>query len=91
VWHENVARGSRITADVYARSLRLFCHLSGHDPPSLLRTNEAQLHSTLLEFVTAEEKRKQAGSSTATHLEAVKSWLEFNGISVTRPRRSRNR
>jgi hypothetical protein len=25
-WYENVGRGSRITADVYARSLRLFCH-----------------------------------------------------------------
>jgi len=84
-WYENVARGSRITADVYARSLRLFCHLTEKDPTPLLRLTEAQLHSVLLEFVTAEEKRKQAGSSTATHLKAVKSWLAFNGVQVTRP------
>lgn len=78
-------RGSRITADVYARSLRLFCHLTKHDPTTLLRLEEPQLDRTLLEFVTTEEKRKQAGSSTATHLKAVKSWLVFNGVRVTRP------
>ena len=84
-WYENVARGSRITADVYSRSLRLFCHLTEKDPSSLLRLAEPQLHSILLEFVTAEEKRKQAGSSTATHLKAVRSWLAFNGVRITRP------
>ena len=84
-WHENVARGSRITADVYARSLRLFCFFTGHVPSSLIRMTEPRLHTTLLEFVTAEEKRRQAGSSTATHLKAVKSWLAFHGVRVTRP------
>lgn len=84
-WHDNVARGSRITADVYARSLRLFCHLTRTDPANLLQLPEATLHTTLLEFVTAEELRKQAGSSTATHLKAVKSWLAFNGVRVNRP------
>jgi hypothetical protein len=84
-WYENVARGSRITSDVYARSLRLFCHRTGQDPQSLLRLSEPELHTVLLEFVTAEEMRKQAGSSTTTHVKAVKSWLTFNGIRVTRP------
>jgi site-specific recombinase XerC len=84
-WHGNVARGSRITADVYARSLRLFCHLSKTEPASLLRLSETDLHTTLLDFVTSEEKRKQAGSSTATHLKAVRSWLTFNGVRITRP------
>ncbi|MGP8148759.1 MAG: hypothetical protein ACLQNF_06830, partial [Thermoplasmata archaeon] len=55
-WHDNVARGSRITADVYARSLRLFCHLTSQDPTTLLGLTESKLHSILLEFVTAEEK-----------------------------------
>ena len=84
-WHNNVARGSRITADVYARSLRLFCHLAEQEPLTLLRLSEAKLHATLLDFVTAEEERKQAGSSTATHLKAVKSWLAFNGVRLARP------
>jgi len=35
--------------------------------------------------VTSEEKRKQAGSSTATHVKAAKSWLAFNGVRLTRP------
>ena len=84
-WHANVARGSRITADVYARSLRLFCHLAGQTPEGLLALPEPVLHGVLLGFVTAEEKRRQAGSSTATHLKAVKSWLAFHGVRVTRP------
>lgn len=84
-WHANVARGSRITADVYARSLRLFCHLARQTPEGLLGLTEPALHAVLLAFVTAEEKRRQAGSSTATHLKAVRSWLAFHGVRVTRP------
>lgn len=63
-WNENTARGSRITADVYARSLRLFCHLTESEPLSLVQLKEAELHGLLFRFVTAEEARKQAGSST---------------------------
>ncbi len=84
-WYENVGRGSRITADVYARSLRLFCHQTETTPDSLLHQTEARLHILLLDFVSNEEKRGQAGSSTATHLKAVKSWLGFHGIRVNRP------
>lgn len=84
-WYDNVGRGSRITSDVYARSLRLFCFLTKTTPDSLLRLKEPRLHALLLEFVANEEKRGQAGSSTATHLKAVKSWLLFNGIRVNRP------
>jgi hypothetical protein len=84
-WYENVGRGSRITSDVYARSLRLFCHQTKTTPDSLLHQKEPRLHALLLDFVTTEEKRGQAGSSTATHLKAVKSWLGFNGIRVNRP------
>jgi len=84
-WYANVGRGSRITADVYARSLRLFCFRTKTDPAGLLKLGEGALHSALLAFITAEEDRKQAGSSTATHLKAVKSWLAFNGIRLNRP------
>ncbi|MGI0132286.1 MAG: hypothetical protein ACREDK_04240 [Thermoplasmata archaeon] len=84
-WYDNVGRGSRITADIYARSARLLCHLTKTTQDGLLRFKEAQLHALLLDFVTREEKRGQAGSSTATHLKAVKSWPTFNGLRVSRP------
>jgi hypothetical protein len=84
-WHQNVARGSRVTADIWARSLRLFCHRAKVSPDGLLKLEEAPLHRLLLKFVTDEEARGQAGGSTITHLKAVKSWLSFNGITVVRP------
>ena len=89
-WYENVGRGSAITADVKLRSLRLFCHLTETDPFKLLKMNEKELHDILLDFVAAEEKRGQSGSSTHTHVKAVKSWLAFNGIVVNRPVKIRN-
>ena len=89
-WYENVGRGSVITADVKLRSLRLFCHLTATDPFKLLKMNEKRLHDLLLDFIAAEEKRGQSGSSTHTHVKAVKSWLAFNGIVVNRPVKIRN-
>ncbi len=89
-WYENVGRGSVITADVKLRSLRLFCHLTETEPFKLLKMNEKRLHDLLLDFVAAEEKRGQSGSSTHTHVKAVKSWLAFNGIVVNRPVKIRN-
>ena len=89
-WYENVGRGSIITADVKLRSLRLFCHLTETDPFRLLKMNEKRLHDLLLDFVAAEEKRGQSGSSTHTHVKAVKSWLAFNGVVVNRPVKIRN-
>jgi hypothetical protein len=89
-WYENVGRGSVITADVKLRSLRLFCHLTETDPFKLLKMNEKRMHDLLLDFIAAEEKRGQSGSSTHTHVKAVKSWLAFNGIVVNRPVKIRN-
>ena len=41
-WYDNVARGSRVTADLYARSLRLFGHLTKTASDALLRLKEGR-------------------------------------------------
>jgi site-specific recombinase XerC len=84
-WYDNLARGSPITADHYLRSMYVFAQKNKIEPKALPKMAEARLHRALLDFVGAEERRGLAGSSVATYVKAVKSWLEFHGRRVDRP------
>ena len=84
-WHENVARGSRITADVYLRRLGATCERLGRKPGDLLTLKERELRDLLLDFVAAEEKKRRAGSYIQSSIKAVKSWLLHNGVKLTLP------
>lgn len=88
-WYENVTRGSRITADVYLRRLAAFCQRMSTDPKGLAATDEKRLHAILLDFIGDEERKGRAGSYIQSTVKAVKSWLQFCGIQVTRPVRVR--
>ena len=61
-WHANVARGSRITADVYLRRLGAFCSSHSLLFRDLLQMEERDLKNLLLDFITEMEKRGYAGS-----------------------------
>jgi len=76
-WHENTARGSPITADVYLRRLGNFCGAHGLTPKQLAAMEERKLKNLLLDFVTAQEKQGRAGSYTESVLKAIKSWVSF--------------
>ena len=84
-WWENLAQGSRVTADVRLRSLSLFCRLMRVRPQGLASMEPSRVRDLLLDYVQAEQKRGQAGSSTATHLKAVKSWLLHHGVKIDLP------
>ena len=84
-WHANVARGSRITADVYARRLAAFCEQAKQSPGALPLRSDKAVRDLLLDFVTAEEKRGRAGSYIQSSLKAVKSWLLHNGLKLSLP------
>jgi integrase len=84
-WWENLSQGSRVTADVRLRSLSLFCRVTGTRPGSLARMAPKRLRDLLLDYVQGEQKLGKAGSSTATHLKAVKSWLAHHGVKVELP------
>ena len=84
-WHANVARGSAITADVYARRLAAFCEQMKVDPLALPKLTEKELRDLLLDFVSEEEKKKRAGSYIQSSSKAVKSWLVHNGLKLSLP------
>jgi site-specific recombinase XerD len=83
-WYQNMGRGSMTTADSSARSLRHFCLASKNDPKSLLKLDEDRIHALILDYISSEQNRGIAGSTTRTRIAAVKSWLSFHGIRVTR-------
>ncbi len=88
-WFENLARGSRATADINLRRLDALCKSLGTTPVELSRMNEKQLHDRFLDFVSSEEKRGVAGSYIVRTMKAGKSWLLHNGKKLDRPIRVR--
>jgi len=83
-WYENVARGSRVTADVYLRRLGAFCRSFGRSPKDLLGMSEGELYNLLLDYVSMMERKGYAGSYIKSALKAVKSWLAHNGVEIRR-------
>lgn len=83
-WHQNLGRGSLITANVYFRRLGNFCDSRGVSPHDLASLTEKQAYDLLLDVVTELEKAKLAGSYIESILKSVKSWLSFNGVEVRR-------
>jgi len=77
-WYENVARGSRVTADVYLRRLGWTCRRLNVDPKGLLVLGDRDLNTMLVDFVSGLEREGRTGSYIKSCLKAVKSWLSFN-------------
>ncbi|MEM3760279.1 MAG: site-specific integrase [Candidatus Bathyarchaeia archaeon] len=81
-WYENVARGSRVTADVYLRRLGWVCKHLNLKPKELLGKSEKELGMLLADLVSYLEREGKAGSYIKSCLKAVKSWLSFNMVEV---------
>jgi len=82
-WHQNVKRGSEITADVYLRRLGGFCKENNLEPGQLLRMKQKALSDLLLDNVTRLESDHYAGSYIKSIMKAVTSWLKHNRIVLT--------
>ncbi|MEM3565937.1 MAG: site-specific integrase [Candidatus Bathyarchaeia archaeon] len=81
-WYENVARGSRVTADVYLRRLGWACRHLNLKPKDLLKKSEKELAMILADLVSYLEREGKAGSYIKSCVKAVKSWLSFNMVEV---------
>jgi len=81
-WYQNVARGSRITADVYLRRLGFFCLSHKLSFEDLLLMGEQDLKNMLLDYVTMMEEKGYAGSYIKSTIKSVKSWLRHNGAKI---------
>ena len=77
-WHENVARGSRVTADVYLRRLGSFCKERGLAPRDFISMSEKNLRDLLMDLVSRAEKEGYAGSYIESTVKALKSWFAHN-------------
>ena len=83
-WYRDVRRGSQTTADVYLRRLGAFCQTTEHDPGKLLKLKDRQLADLVSDYVSKMEDMGKAGGYISSIVKAVKSWLTFNGISLSR-------
>ena len=60
-WHDNLARGSPITAAVYLRRLGSFCGARGVKPHALVKLAERSVFDLMLDTVTEMEARYTGG------------------------------
>ena len=81
-WYNNLANDSRNTAEVAVRRLSLFCELNSTDPASLLKLQKKEALNLILDNVTRLQRKGKAGSYISGIVKSVKSWLEFNDITI---------
>jgi hypothetical protein len=82
-WYNNIARGSRVTADVYLRRLGNFCGRFNVTPKSLASMGEDELYHLMLDAITTLEV-DYSGSYILSIVKAIKSWLAHNNVEIKR-------
>jgi hypothetical protein len=86
-WHDNLARGSKLTASVRLRRLNLFCQRTGKTPTELVSVESAdivKLENILLDHVSWLESQNYAPGYVDGILKAIRSWLAFNYVETKR-------
>ena len=86
-WRTNLARGSPITAEVAVRRLGRVCELLNTNPQRLLETVRADLkglQDSLEDLVTKLEAERKSPGYILGLLKAVRSWLRYNDVRLTR-------
>ena len=86
-WRANLARGSPITAEVNFRRLGRACELLETTPQGLLDMAERDLkglQDSLEDLVTRLEAEGKAPGYILGILKALKSWLRYNDVKLTR-------
>ena len=82
-WYSNVARGSRVTADVYLRRLGNFCGRFNVTPKGIASMGEDELYNLMLDAITTLEA-DYSGSYILSIIKAMKSWLAHNNVEIKR-------
>jgi hypothetical protein len=92
-WLANLARGSPITAEVAKRRLGKACELLSLTPQDMLEKaakNLKGLQDSLEDVVARLEGDGKAPSYIIGILKAVRSWLRYNDVTLTRTIKVRN-
>jgi len=82
-WYDNLAASSQITAEVYLRSLGLYCELNRTNPKEiLLKAGSKSFRDSFIDFVRRLEREGRAGSYIERFKKVLMSWLLYNGVNV---------
>ena len=82
-WNENGRAKSVITAEVYLRTLGLYCRMNKLSPGDILvKAKSGDLYFSFMDFVRNLEKLGKAGSYIARFKRVLRSWTKFNGINA---------
>lgn len=84
-WHENVARGSHVTTEVYLRLLGRFMDACGVTPREYADLEAKTRDDLLADAVTHQLRLGRAASYVAGTKKAAASWLAWNGKKLERP------
>jgi hypothetical protein len=86
-WLMNLERGSPISAEVALRRLGKACELLAMDPDEMVKRAKRNLSSfqdSLEDLVARLEDENKAPGYIQGILKAVKSWLRYNDVNLTR-------
>ena len=92
-WYDNLARGSRNTANVRLRRLGLFCEQNHTTPQELAEIGEKdsrKVEDILFDHISYMESSGMAPGYIENTRKAIKSWLEFNYIELKRKIKIKN-
>ncbi|MHA1632269.1 MAG: site-specific integrase [Candidatus Freyarchaeota archaeon] len=93
-WFENLARGSEVTAFENARILYRFLRRHGMNPQDLVnlaRRDRRGVENLLLDFVSTLHREGKSPNYINNYLKAVRSWLNFNEVTLIRKIKIGNR
>jgi integrase len=83
-WYQNLQQGSPITADVYVRTLGLYCERNHTTPEQILAdAKSGALRNNLIKFITVLQGEDKQGSYIVRFKKTLNSWCLFNGVEST--------
>ena len=92
-WHDNLSRGSRVTAYMRLQRLSTFCERNNITPEGIIllgKKDIEKLDDLLLDDVLYLEQNNKAPSYVEDILKAIKSWASFNYVDLRRKIKIKN-
>jgi hypothetical protein len=93
-WHDNLARGSPITAEVRLRRLSLFCEQNNITPMELVqlgKNKRKQLEDMIQDYISKLEDEEKSPGYIIGFPKTLKSWLEHHEVELKRKVKIRNK
>lgn len=83
-WIRNVERGSSVMGYEYLRRIGYICGRFRKTPQDFAKMSVKQATDFLLDMVEDLEKEKFSGSYVSNLVKALRNWMEFNDVQITK-------